>query len=454
MNSFFKYFAIVCFLTVLAANSAYAQKGKAVKAVDSTIISQENVPVEVTKSFKKRFATATGVVWRFSSGEYKAEGISRNIPIEASFKKDGTWLSTTEELDPNTLPSAVVKSIDAYFKKYTLVSYQRKTDNNKDITLIVGLYEAENVKKKLETKIWLDKTGAIIQTIAPEEPIANSSEPEKVDEKKAAKEESKMNKEFNKSRRMDIYPTKILEGELPSSLLRWVSLRYPEYTYKEILYTEDPEFEDEGNLYRIKIQRSGVGQPAAATVWFTRDGDFLKVDDPFHTEEELQKTEQAALALENAATKEKSNPKKEIRMEKSEVEVAAIPVIEEKDAPEEYVAALKLKHPRVKNVTWGEDEEGNWIAFYTDQNGKNEVMFTRTDSVSWVHTKVPIIDFNKIPFGAQTYIENNYPKQVSIKQAWSVKAAGIKPYFIVEIYNKKDKSSEILEFWQTGKLKE
>jgi hypothetical protein len=35
-----------------------------------------------------------------------------------------------------------------------------------------------------------------------------------------------------------------------------------------------------------------------------------------------------------------------------------------------------------------------------------------------------------------------------------MRAAGIKPYFIVEIYNKKDRTSEVLEFWQTGKLKE
>ena len=455
MKLFLKYFTVVCFLTVSGANSAYAQRGKPVKAVDTTIIPQENVPAEVAKSFKKRFATATDVVWRLSGDEYRAEAVVRNVPTEASFKKDGTWLSTTEEFDPSKLPASVLKSVGAFFPKYTLASYKRKTESNKDITFIVGVYEPENLKKRLETKILLDKVGAVIRTIPPEESaVTESPETEQTVDKKTAKREAKMNKEFNKSRRTDIYPTKISESELPPSLLQWVSVRYPDYVYREILYTEDPDFEDEGNLYRIKIQRSGVGQAAAATVWFTRDGDFLKLDDSFRTEEELQKAEQAAVASEQTAAKERTTAKKSTRNEDVEPETPA-PIIEERDEiPEEYTAALKLRLPRVKDVTWGEDEAGNWIAYFTDQNGKNEVMFTKTDSVHWVHTKTPVKDFNRIPFAARSYIENNYPKQVSIKQAWSVRAAGVKPYFIVEIYNKKDKSSEILEFWQTGKVKE
>ena len=454
MKSCLKIFVILSILMGIVHCSSFAQKGKTIKPADSTIISQENVPAEVAKAFKKRFATATDVVWRSVEGNFVAECMSRSIPTETKFKKDGTWLSTTEELDPNTLPSACIKSINAYFQKCTFVSYKRVTESNKDITLIVGIYETQNVKKKLETKILLDKVGAIIRTIEPEEPTeATASDTENAVDKKKAKQEAKAEKELDRDKNKDNHPVKILESELPYSLLQWISRRYPEYVYREILYTEDPDFEDEGNLYRIKIQRSGVGQAASATVWFTRDGDFLKVDDPFRTEEELQKAEQDALAKEKANTSQNEDDAKAKKAKTKTEQTPERIIIEEDEVPAEYRAAMKLKYPRMKEVTWSEDEDGKWIALYTDLNGKNEVLFEKTDSIRWVETKTPISDFNRVPFAARSYIEKNYPKQVAIKQAWSVKSAKVKPYIIVELYNKKDKSTEILGFWQTGKLK-
>ena len=458
MKSSVRIFVILSILMGIVLCSSYAQKGKTTKQVDTTLVSQENIPAEVAKAFKKRFATASNVVWRLIKENFVAECTVRDVSTTATFKKDGTWLSTMEELDPSTLPSACEKSISAYFQKYTLVSYKRVTENDKNVTLTVGIYEPQNAKKKLETKVLLDKVGAIIRTIEPEEPdetTATETEGNPAD-KKQAKQEAKAKKELDKDKRMDIYPAKISESELPPSLLRWVSLRYPEYGYKEILYTEDAEFEDEGNLYRIKIQRSGVGQSAYATVWFTRDGDFLKVDDPFRTEEELEKTEQAALEAEKAnASQEKDNAKKVKTDKPKKKQEDNQPVITmSEEAPEEYRVAMKLKYPRQKEVTWGEDENGNWIAFYTDPAGKNEVFFEQTDSVRWLETKTPISDLNRVPFAARSYVEKNYPKQVSIKQAWNVKSAKVKPYLIVELYDKKLKLSDFVQFWQTGKLKE
>ena len=455
MKSRVRIFVILSILVGIVPCSSFAQKGKTAKSVDTTIVLQENLPAEVTKAFKKRFATATNVVWRAVDGNFVVECTARNVPTEATFKKDGVWLSTTEELEPNTLPSACVKSISAYFQKYTLVSYKRTTESDKNVTLTVGIYESQNAKKKLETKVLLDKVGAIIRTISPEEPdeeTAAETEDATVD-KKSAKQEAKAKKELDKDSRLEAHPIKISESELPPSLLRWISLRYPDYVYKEILYTEDSDFEDEGNLYRLKIQRSGVGQSAYATVWFTRDGDFLKVDDPFRTEEELQNAEKAAMEKEKANTSQSEDDSK-TKKAKAKQEESSEPIITEGEAPDEYRAAMKLKYPRIKEVTWGEDEEGNWIAFYTDQAGKNEVFFEQTDSVRWLETKTPIADLNRVPFAARSYVEKNYPKQVSIKRAWNVKSAKVKPYVIVELYDKKLKITDIVQFWQTGKLKE
>ena len=453
MKSSLRIFAVMSILMGFALCSSFAQKGKVTKPVDTTIVSQDKIPAEVAKAFKKRFASATDIVWRLKENIFVVECVVRNIPTEAEFQKDGTWLSTTEELEPSTIPSVCMKSVDAYFPKYTLASYKRRTESSKDITMIIGVYEAQNLKKKLETKILLDKMGTLIRVIeAAESEQMPTPEPEPVlSDKKQAKQEAKEKKESDKSKRSEIYPTKISENELPYALLRWVSLRYPDYVYREILYTEDSEFEDEGNLYRIKIQRSGVGQAANATLWFTRNGDFLKVDDPFHTEEELEKIAQSAFEAEKPKERpDRAKPEKEKVVEKTYRIIT-----DEEEIPKEYIAAFKLKYPKVKEITWGEYDE-EWVAYYTDQSGKNEVSFEKntSDSIYWLETKTPVADLNRVPASVRTYIEKNYPKQASIKQAWTVKSSQVKPYIIVELYDKKERTTENVEFWQTGKPKE
>ena len=455
MRASCKIFVVMSVLMGFSLCSSFAQKGKVSKAVDSTIVSQEKIPAEVAKSFKKRFASATDVVWRLIDGNYVAECVAKNIPTEAVFQKDGVWLSTTEELVPSSIPSPCMKSINAYYPKCTLNSYKRKTENNKEITVIVGMYEAHNVKKKLETIVVLDKAGIILRSIEPDESAESvaASEDENISDKKKAKLDAKTKKEMEKDEKLENNPIKISEGDLPYDLLRWISLRYPDYIYKEVLYLEDLDFEDEGNVYRIKIQRSGVGQSATyATLWFTRDGYFLKVDDPFHTEEELQKIAQNTIDAEKLRDEKTSKSKDNAKAEE-EKKPRITMATDLDDVPEEYTLAMKRKYPKVKEVAWGEDESGNWIAFYTNQAGKNEVFFTETDSVKWLETKIPIADLNKIPFAIRSAVEKDFPKQVSIKQAWNVKSSAVKPYLIIELYDKKERSTEEVEFWQTGKYK-
>lgn len=437
----------------IALVSSFAQKGKVVKPIDTTIISQDKLPAEVAKAFKKRFAAATDVVWHSKGSNLLVECMFKNVPTEAIFQKDGTWLSTEEDLETSMLPPACVKSLDAYFNgKYTLASFKRKTESNKDVTMIVGVYEPQNLKKKLETKIWLDKMGVIIRTLDPEETPAAVETPPAVSEKKQAKEEAKAKKELDKDRRLEIYPLKISEKELPSSMVQWISLRYPDYVYKEIVYTEDPQFEDEGNLYRIKMQRSGVGQGGHSTLWFTRDGNFLKVDDPQHTEEELNQIAKNAVSTDRSLDDPKAQRAKNNEKTKP-AEVVKTPrmVTDEDDVPKDYLFAFKQKFPKQKEVSWGEYDE-EWTAYYTDQNGKNEVSFYKTDSVRWLETKTPLADLTRIPASVRTYIDENHSK-LSIKGAWTVKSAQVKPYIVVEMFDKKERTTQNLEFWQTGKLK-
>jgi hypothetical protein len=70
-----------------------------------------------------------------------------------------------------------------------------------------------------------------------------------------------------------------------------------------------------------------------------------------------------------------------------------------------------------------------------------------------MYTKTLLNDINRIPSAIRTSVERNYPK-AQIKQGWAVKTSKTKPYYTVELYLKKTKESQYLDFWATGKPKE
>jgi len=117
------------------------------------------------------------------------------------------------------------------------------------------------------------------------------------------------------------------------------------------------------------------------------------------------------------------------------------------------MAAFKEKYPRAKDVLWSENEEGDAIAEFTDTYGQNTANFSGKSN-EWLQTKTLLPDVSKIPSAIRNYIDKNHPKK-QIVQGWSVRLPDTtKPYFIVELFNKKGKETEYLEFLQNGKLKE
>jgi hypothetical protein len=287
---------------------------------------------------------------------------------------------------------------------------------------IISIFEKQNIKKKLKTIVYLDKSGKYLYA---EEPIETDEKVSITDNinKKQAKEEEKFEKEFEKSKQVDVRSVKLTENELPWSIQRWVSVNYPDYIYKDIAYEEYDEFEEEGEVYQIIIQRDGINQPHA-TVWFTRNGDFLMLEDNFKKKEEEQEQEQEQITVEKV--------KREVKPE--------------------IITAFETKYPRAKDVSWEENEDGNWETSYTDQYGKNTATFSN-QSNDWIYTKTLVAEINRIPSTIRTYIGKNYPKE-QIKQAWHIKTPDTKPYYTVELYSKKTKEYQYLDFWVNGKLKE
>ena len=421
-----------------------SKKQKGQKPVDETLIATEEIPVAVIKAYKKRYASASDPVWRFYKEEqlYKVNCVYRNVPSLISFNDEGIWVETTEEHPVEKLSSACIKTINMYYQDYKINSLKKVLTSSKNDMFIVGLFESQNIKKKIETIVYLETSGAYIRA---DDPALNEDIPvqmEQVD-KKPSKEDKKMEKEFGKDAQMDDAPVKLSGNELPPSIQKWVSRNYPEYIYKDIAYGEYDDFEAEGNIYQIVIQRNGINQPHA-TVWFTRNGDFLKLEDNFR--EDIQIIDPSK-EVKTAKETDKKNTK-EVTKTDDDMSIS----VEEEEVKAEIVTAFKTKYPRAKNVSWAENErDGEWIVSFTDQYGQNTATFSDYSN-EWMYTKTLLPDVNKIPAAVRNYIEKNYPKR-QITKGWVIKSPDAKPYYTVEVYFKKTREYEQLDFLQNGKPK-
>ncbi|MDR1878382.1 MAG: hypothetical protein LBQ64_02325, partial [Bacteroidales bacterium] len=393
-----KFLLITVLLAGMASAPVFAQKGKSKNqpVADTNIVLEEALPEEVLKAFKKKYATAEEPIWHYYKEKslYRVDCIARSIPTSVSFTETGVWVEAFEEWETDRLPSVCKKSIDLFYQDYQVNSVRKQLTDDKNDVFIVGIFEKQNVRKKLETKVYLDKSGKYIRS--EEHDVANSGELSEEIDKKQLKEEKKFQKEFEKGLQMNDAPVKFSEDELPMSVRRWVVANYPDYVFKEISYDEFDEFEQEGSVYRILIQRNGINQPYA-TAWFTRNGDFLKVEDEFKKEEETPEIDRAETTQTQPTPVEKPKPQ----------------------VNQAIADTFAVKYPRAKNVLWQEDEDGNWVASYTDQYGENEVVFS-VRSGEWMYTKTLLPDVNKIPSAIRTHLEKNYPK-AQLTKGWSVK---------------------------------
>lgn len=413
--------SILSCCVILLFSNAYAQKenneqrkkniNKNNVQIDPTLISSEKVPANVIKTFNKRFSSATEAQWH-NNGEkdtfYIVNYIMREVQMESLFGKSGYWISTTEPVDPDNLLSACHKTIAMFFSKYKIVAAYKISRSDKNNQFLVHIIESQNAKSQSITKIYLDKSGKLINIEEPTEVQENKTE--KID-KKTAKEEAKLKKEFEKDKQLDIYPTKISDDELPNGIQYWVNKNYPDYIFKNIEYLIDEDFEEEGNIYRIVIQRNGINQPYA-TVWFTRDGEFLQLIDEFRDTE-----------IKN----EKPAPKRQVG--------------------ENIKEAFSAKYPNISSVVWEEDDDGNWIGAYTDKYGQNFATFD--NNAQWLYTRT-LIDYTKAPYAVRSAVENDYPKYEATK-TYKVTTPEGKPYYTLELYLKKDKSTISVDFQQNGK---
>ena len=382
---------------------------------DPDLISEDKVPAQVMKTFKKRMMNASDVKWSHRQGDsvYTVKCVVRDQQAIGKFTDDGKWVSTRTLLDKERVPSAVYKTINQFYPSYKFVSAGKELRADKQDFFAVEIIEKANAKSGDVTTLYLDKSARIKYI---EEPNLGAADPSTKLTAEEEKAEKKMEKEFAKDQKLDIFPVKsISPDEIPEAIHKWTRTYYPEYVYKNIRYDEEEEFEKEGNIYIILIQRPGVGQPYA-TVYFTRTGEFLKLEDEFRSQEEIE----AQMAAHRAP--------------------AAVPM--------NVAAAFKAKVTDAIDVTWSQDDDDNWVASYKDKKEQKKETAYSIDAF-WLYTRTAL-PLSKVPSTVRTYVDKNFA-HTEIKNCWSVTDPQTKLYYMVDLYNKKSKVDFSMSFTQSGK---
>lgn len=389
---------------------------KSERGWDNNLISQDKVPANVIKMFKKRMMNASEVRWYNKTGDsiYSVKCILRGQGTLGKFTDKGIWISTRTELEKDRVPSAVYKTINTFYPSYKFLSAGKEIRGDKQDFFAVEIIEEQNARDGSITTLYLDKS-ARIQHI--EEPDLKTSDAfmELTPEDKKA--EQKLEKEFAKDRKLDIYPVKsIRPDEIPNAIHKWTDTYYPEYIYKNIVYGEEEEFEDEGEVYTVLIQRPGVGQPYA-TVYFTRTGAFLKLVDEFKSDEEI--AEQMAAKVRKDAV-----------------------------VPMNIAEAFRTKVKDALEVSWQVDDDDNWIATYTDK--KNAVKQTvYSQDAAWMYTRTKL-DISRVPSVVKNYVNGNF-SNTEIKECWSASNSTYKQFYMLNLYNKKTRLEFDMNLSQSGK---
>ena len=175
-------------------------KPKKLPPVEPDLIQEENVPVAVKKTFKKRFMNASEVKWYYNTDDsiYRLTCVMRDAETEGFISVGGSWISTITELEDDKLPSALYKSIDEFYSNYKIDKVKKEVRSDKNDHFIIDVIEEQNKKSGHVTQMYLDKNGKIIKIVDPEIKEDNK-EPEMSDKEK--KEQAKMEKEFKKDQK-------------------------------------------------------------------------------------------------------------------------------------------------------------------------------------------------------------------------------------------------------------
>ncbi len=117
---------------------------------------ESEIPVTVQDAFKKQFPTITDVDWEKEGENYEGEFENGEVETSVVINTSGVILETETEMEPSTLPKAILDYLDSNYKGQKVREATKIILNDGTVN-----YEAEVNKKDLI----FDNNGTFIKVI-------------------------------------------------------------------------------------------------------------------------------------------------------------------------------------------------------------------------------------------------------------------------------------------------
>jgi len=128
---------------------------------------EDDVPVVIMKSFKKRFPKAEEAEWYENDGKFEVEFLNNDTKTKLGFGADGMVLVTKTEMDPGTLMGPIVRHLDENYPQYKISYAEKVVRKDRNNYFYIELFTKKRNVQPSNVQVYYDKVGRLME-VAPE----------------------------------------------------------------------------------------------------------------------------------------------------------------------------------------------------------------------------------------------------------------------------------------------
>ncbi len=401
---------------------ARKEKGQEAEPEQEIRFPESQVPEKVRTNFTRRFRNAEELEWDTAANNYVASFFMGDLLREVHFSKDGEWLMSREEMDPDRIYAPVMRYVtEEYDRSYSLEYAEKITRNDRSSNYYVELSQKiRGLDYNPVTKLFFDKTGRIEKV---EEPDLPEEEEEVVSDLYDPGFEDMLDEDLEDLAGGPVKDAQIKESELPSGVPTYIYGQYPEIKIRESVIEQDQEW---GTVYRIVVSKEGLMQEKY-NIFFDRKGNMLEDNVPS-----------------DLFAKQKSS----VPEEEEDVYYEDRTTLPAANVPDNVVKYFERRFPRAEELSWLEEED-----YYTARFYYRELLHHTTfDKDAVLLSTKTEMEPDRVYRPILMYVEENYPKY-KIDYSEKVIRKDRNNYYYVELYTRKRDLPEMvyLYFDKMGK---
>lgn len=120
-----------------------------------------DIPKQVGKKFKSRFASAKDVKWTTKEGNWEAQFIYRDQATTAEFSDSAQWIQTVVEMDVKNIYAPVQRTLDNDYDDYRVAFGEKVTRKDRNDYYYVELVNKKKNSGNQKMGLFFDKSGRI-----------------------------------------------------------------------------------------------------------------------------------------------------------------------------------------------------------------------------------------------------------------------------------------------------